>query len=97
MRRLAWDIAEQQVAALLPPDRTFGGPELAAEPIGQFLDRLGHRDDLLELRRELIDPLGVLRPAGAQTANRGECGGRSGRAQYLPARERVPRLHGDPP
>src|SRR5262245_33565706 len=49
------DVAEQEIAALLPPHRPFGRPEIAAEAGGEFLDRLRGRDDLVELGRELLD------------------------------------------
>ena len=43
------DVAEQQVAALLPPQRSLGRSERATEAVGQVLDRLVDRDDLVEL------------------------------------------------
>src|SRR5882724_5980329 len=52
---VAMDVAEQKIAALLPPHRPFGRPEIAAEARGKLLDRLGGRDDLVKLRRELLD------------------------------------------
>jgi hypothetical protein len=55
------DVVEQQVAALLPPQRPLGRPERPAEPLRQVLDRLGRGDDLVQFRSELLDPFGRLR------------------------------------
>src|ERR1700722_11526448 len=52
------DVTEQQVAAFLPPDRSFRRALRSAETIGQMPDRLGHRDDLLQLRRQLFNSSG---------------------------------------
>src|SRR5262249_13923411 len=49
------DIGEQEVAALLPPERPLGGSQRAAEAGCQFLDRLVHGDDLVELRRKPLN------------------------------------------
>src|SRR5882724_3282308 len=49
------DVAEQKIAALLPPHRPFGRPEIAAETGGELLDRLRRCDDLVKLGRELLD------------------------------------------
>ena len=46
------DITEPQIAAFLPPDRAFRGAQSASEVRGQFLNRLGRGDDLLQRRRE---------------------------------------------
>src|SRR5207249_245183 len=54
------DIAKQKVAALLPPDRPLGRPELTAEAGGQFLDRLRRVDDRVNTRIELFDALAGL-------------------------------------
>src|SRR5262249_24466309 len=51
----AMNIAEQQIAALLPPERTFRRPEIAAKARGKFLDRLRSVDDVCERRIELLD------------------------------------------
>jgi hypothetical protein len=47
------DVAEQEVAALLPPQRSLGRALRPAEAIGEVLDRLRGRNELLELRRRL--------------------------------------------
>src|SRR5262249_1624851 len=49
------DIDEQEVAALLPPERPLGGSQRAAEAGCQFLDRLVHGDDPVDLRRKPLD------------------------------------------
>jgi hypothetical protein len=49
------NVAEQQVAAFLPPDRAFGGPLGATEAIGLLLDGLGRGNDLVQLWSELAD------------------------------------------
>src|SRR5262245_35820481 len=49
------DIAEQEIAALLPPNRPFSRPEIAAKAGGERLERLRRRDDLVEFGRELLD------------------------------------------
>ena len=49
------DVAEQEVAALLPPQRSLGRALSPTEAIGEVLDRLRGRNDLLELRRKLLD------------------------------------------
>ena len=43
----AVDVAEQQVAALLPPDRSFGRPVWAAEAAAQLFGVLLGADDAL--------------------------------------------------
>src|SRR5207248_7773247 len=50
------DVAEQQVAALLPPQRPLGRALRSAEAIGKMLDPLRSRDDPLQLRRQLLNP-----------------------------------------
>src|SRR5262245_25600555 len=52
---VAVDVAEQEIAALLPPQWPFGRSDIAAEAGGELLDRLGGRNDLVELGRELLD------------------------------------------
>ena len=59
------DIAEQEVAAFLPPDRAFCGSEVAAEAGPQFLDRLRCVDDRVDARIELLDALAGLREAAS--------------------------------
>src|SRR5262249_4954093 len=54
------DVAEEQIAPLFPPERALGRPERPAESVGQIVDRLRRRDDLLELGRQLLDALGRL-------------------------------------
>jgi len=54
------NITEQQVAAFLPPHRAFGWPQRAPEALGQLLDGLGGGDNLVQFRREWLDPLGRL-------------------------------------
>ena len=66
------NVAEQQIAALLPPDRSFGGSECAAEAIGELLDGFGRRDDRVQPLLQLLDPLGSLRPDAASSAGDGK-------------------------
>src|SRR4029077_21187524 len=49
------DVAEQEVAAVLTPQRSLGRALRPAEAICEVLDRLRGRNGLLELRRELLD------------------------------------------
>src|SRR5262249_39525111 len=49
------DVAKQEVAAILPPQRSLCRALRAAEAIGEVLDRLRGRNDLLELRRKLLN------------------------------------------
>src|SRR5438105_7313286 len=49
------DVTEQEVAALLPPQRSLSWALRPAEAVGEVLDWLRGRNDLLELRRELLD------------------------------------------
>src|SRR5439155_4405146 len=78
------DVAEQEVAALLPPQRPLGRPEVAAKSGGEFLDRLRLVDDLFERGIELLDALGRLRPR-AEAAAQGEPAGRARQFQHVPA------------
>src|SRR5258707_11491417 len=50
------DVAEDQEAAFLPPQRPLGRSLWAAEALGEVLDRLGRGDDLFQLPRQLLDP-----------------------------------------
>src|SRR4029077_18243163 len=49
------DVAEQEKSAFLPPQRPLGRALRSAEAIGEVLDRLRGRNDLLQLWRELLD------------------------------------------
>ena len=50
------NVAEQQITAFFPPQRSFGRTQSAAEPVGQMLDRLGGGDDPLQFGSQLFDP-----------------------------------------
>src|SRR5262249_16437743 len=82
------DVGEQEVAALLPPEWPLGGSQRAAEAGCQFLDRLVHGNDLVELRRKPIDAwlhLRLrLRPRTACAACR-QAGDRAGHLQCATA------------
>src|SRR3984893_14506772 len=56
------DVAEQQVATFLPPNRPFGWAERAAETVGEMLDWVGCGNDLVQLGRQFLDPRSVLSP-----------------------------------
>src|SRR5258707_15558456 len=56
IRLLLWNIAEQQVATFLPPNRPFGWAERAAEAVGEMLNRVGCGNDLVQLGRQFLDP-----------------------------------------
>jgi hypothetical protein len=77
------NVAEQEIAALLPPHRAFSRSEFAAEPGRQLFDRLIGGDDFFELRRKLIDPLAGLRPG--HTVRQNCCAGGPGDAQQTAA------------
>jgi hypothetical protein len=77
------DVGEQEVTALLPPQRPLRRPERAAESGGQLLDRLARRDDLVELGRELLDALVRLRRCAR--ARPGRSAGGRGHRQHVPA------------
>src|SRR5262249_37838980 len=66
------NVAEQQITAFLPPDRSFSGSHRAAEAIGQLLDGLGRRDDLVQLWSELLDPLGRLGQYATDATSHGQ-------------------------
>jgi hypothetical protein len=55
------DVAEQEIAAFLPPQRPFGRSERPAEALAELEDRLGRGDDSVEFRRKFLDSLGGLR------------------------------------
>jgi hypothetical protein len=77
MRLLLW-----KVAAFFPPDRPFGGSELASEAGGQFLDRLRRVNDRVNVRIELLDALAGLREAAA-AARQGKATGGARHCQYM--------------
>jgi hypothetical protein len=86
------DVAEQEIAAFLPPQRSLGRPQRAAKAAAHFDDGLIRRKDAIKLRRELLDALGGLRRGRADSACRGEATCR-GHGQHAPARDRVLRDH----
>jgi hypothetical protein len=45
------DVAEQEIPALLPPERPLRWAERTAEAVGEMLDCLRRRQDLLQLGR----------------------------------------------
>src|SRR5205823_11110192 len=49
------DIAEQQIATFLPPQRPLGGSLAPAIAIGEIFDALRGRDNALHFGRELLD------------------------------------------
>src|SRR3954471_1217997 len=55
------DVAEQEIPALLPPERPLRWAERTAEAVGEMLDCLRRRQDLLQLGRQLLDARGPLR------------------------------------
>ena len=57
------DVAEQQVATFLPPNRPFGWAELAAEPVGEMPNWLGCGNDLVQLGCQFLDPRRDLSPS----------------------------------
>jgi hypothetical protein len=79
------NIAEQEVAAFLPPQRPLGRSKRAAKAVGQFIDRRGRGDDLVELWSELFDPLGHLRRCAADTAAHGNAARGDRHGQHVPA------------
>src|SRR5262245_28014479 len=92
------NIGEQEVAALLPPERPLGGSQRAAEAGCQFLDRLVHGDDLVELRRKLLDARLHLRlclRSRVACAARGQAGDRAGHLQRATASNFALAVHGD--
>src|SRR5712691_2996449 len=86
------NIGEQEVAALLPPQRSLGRPQRAAEARGQFLDRLASGDDLVERGIELLDLLLRLRRGAADPDGHAAC--RRRYRQHVPARNAVSDAHG---
>src|SRR5258708_36763116 len=56
------DVAEQEVAALVPPQRPLGRALRPAKPVGQVLDRPRWRQNLFKLRGQLLDSRARLRP-----------------------------------
>ena len=91
------DIAEQQVAALLPPDRPFGGSELAAQAGGQFPDRLRGVDDRVQAWIKPLDPLARLGRRSSKAACDREAARRRRHCQHVPARYGVLSTHGTLP
>ena len=91
------DVAEQQVAAFLPPQRPFGRTERTSEAARDLADRLGGRDDLVQRGIQSVDAWGQHHFGRKLTARTLLCPGctktacssapRSGREnQYVPAR-----------
>jgi hypothetical protein len=78
------DVAEQEVAAFVPPQRPFGRSKRPAEALAQLEDRLGRRDDGVELRRKSLDALGGLRRRAADTAREDQAARRRHR-KHVPA------------
>src|SRR5262249_10589848 len=81
---------ERQVAALLPPQRPFGRPEIAAVAGGELLDRLRLVDDRIERRIELLNAL-RLRPRALHSAYERNTTG--GELQHTTARDSSVGMH----
>src|SRR5262249_6212079 len=90
------DVAEQQVAAFLPPQRPFGRTKRTSESARDLADRLGGGNDLVQRGIEPVDARGehhfgrkrrtLLRQGCAETAcGSAARGGREG--QQVPARD----------
>jgi hypothetical protein len=83
---VAIDVAEQQIAALLPPQWPLSRAVVAANAISKLIDRLGGTDDLVEFRRELLDPFRAL-GEGEAVKSGAESGARRCSCQHMPVRE----------
>ena len=76
------DVVEEQVAPLGPPERAFGGADVAAVAGGQLADGLAGSDDAVQLRRHRLDPLCGLSPR-RQHAGHGQATNGAGRPQEV--------------
>src|SRR5215468_5004720 len=92
---VAVDVAEQKVAALLPPHRTFSRAVVAANAVGKLVDRLAGADDPVKFGLGLFDLFHAL--SGCDPAEAGAEGSATGcrRCEQVSARQAD--SHDDPP
>ena len=79
------DVVEEQVAAFLPPERTLGRTDVAAEAFRQFDDGLSRVEDAGQLRRHRLDAPRGLRARRAEPAHEQEAAGGGRHFQHLSA------------
>src|SRR5262249_13193109 len=91
------DVAEQEIAALLDPDRSLGRAERSAEAESDVLDRLGRGDDLFQRRIELLDAFCSRRLCSRSGPYRDGKAARRGHAQHVPPTNVVWDSHDLPP
>src|SRR6516164_1182309 len=92
---VAVDVAEQKVAALLPPHRAFSRAVVAAHAVGKLVDWLAGAYDPVKFRLQLFDPFHVL--CGCGTAEAGAEGGATGCRRCEHVSPRQADSHDDPP
>ena len=79
------DVVEEQVAAFLPPDRSLGRTNIAAETLRQFDDRLSGVQDAGELRRYRFDAASGLRARRVEPTHEQKAAGGGRHFQHLAA------------